>query len=294
MRTYAWSQIHFYMNEDHSSSTGSEPQSWFANLRHALAGGEPRNREELLSMLAKACANNILDSDTLGMIEGALDMSEKQVRDAMIPRGQMMVVPYDAAVDELLPMIVESGHSRFPVIKDDKDEVTGILMAKDLLRFFVQDGNGFNVEKILRPAVFIPESKGLNMLLNEFRASRNHMALVVDEFGGVSGLITIEDVLEQIVGEIDDEHDQQEIAHITHHNDQSYSIDALTPIEEFNQFFKTNFPTDKFDTVGGLVTGQLGRLPERGENISIDQYTFEVLRADDRRLLTLGLNLIDP
>jgi magnesium and cobalt transporter len=281
------------MNEDHPSSSGSEPQSWFARLSHALTGGEPRNREELLSTLSQACASDILDADTLGMIEGALDMSEMQVRDAMIPRGQMMVVPCDARLEELLPMIVESGHSRFPVIKDDKDEVTGILMAKDLLRFFVQDGNGFNVKKILRPAVFIPESKGLNMLLNEFRTSRNHMALVVDEFGGVSGLITIEDVLEEIVGEIDDEHDQQEVAHITRQKDEGYTIDALTPIEEFNEFFKASLSADQFDTLGGLLTGQVGRLPERGEIISIDDFTFEVLQADNRRLLTLGLNLVE-
>ena len=280
------------MNEDHPSSNGSEPQSWFAKLSHALTGGEPRNREELLTTLSQACASDILDADTLGMIEGALDMSKMQVRDAMIPRGQMIVVPCDATLEGLLPMIVESGHSRFPVIKDDKDEVIGILMAKDLLRFFVQDGNGFHVEKILRPAVFIPESKGLNMLLKEFRASRNHMALVVDEFGGVSGLITIEDVLEEIVGEIDDEHDQQEVAHITCHKDERYTIDALTPIEEFNEFFEASFPAEEFDTLGGLLTGQVGRLPERGETIRIENFTFEVLGADSRRLLTLGLNLL--
>jgi magnesium and cobalt transporter len=281
------------MNDDNSSSNGSNPQSWFGKLSHALAGGEPRNREELLTTLKLACNNEILDADAFGMIEGALEMSEMQVRDAMIPRGQMIVVPFDATLEELLPIIVKSGHSRFPVIKDDKDEVTGILMAKDLLRFFVQDGNGFNVEKISRPAVFIPESKGLNMLLKEFRASRNHMAVVVDEFGGVSGLITIEDLLEEIVGEIDDEHDQEEAAHITRQNGERYTIDALTPIEEFNEYFSAQFSEEKFDTLGGLLTGELGRLPERGETISIDSFTFEVLRADNRRLLTLGLNLVD-
>jgi len=282
------------MNDDYPSSNGSGNQSWISRLGHALGGSEPRNREELLSILAQACTNDILDTDTLGMIEGALDMSEMQVRDAMIPRGQMMVVPVDATLDELLPMIVESGHSRFPVIKDDKDEVTGILMAKDLLRFFVQDGNGFHVDKILRPAVFIPESKGLNMLLKEFRASRNHMALVVDEFGGVSGLITIEDVLEEIVGEIDDEHDQQEAEHIKRQAERRYTIDALTTIEEFNRYFTASFPDEEFDTLGGLLTGEVGRVPEHGETITIDHYNFEVLRADNRRLLTLGLELAEP
>jgi hemolysin (HlyC) family protein len=197
----------------------------------------------------------------------------------------MAVVERDAALQDILPVVIESAHSRFPVIGENRDEVVGILLAKDLLAYYGQDNaKNFNVRDILRPAVFIPESKRLNVLLKEFRASRNHMAIVVDEYGGVAGLVTIEDVLEQIVGEIVDEHDIEEDAYIKKHNDNVYAVKALTPIEEFNHYFFANFSDDEFDTIGGLVMHRFGRLPRRGEVISIDRFRFKVLNADSRRI----------
>jgi magnesium and cobalt transporter len=226
-----------------------------------------------------------LDPEALTMIEGVLQVAEMQVRDIMVPRAQMAVVERDAALDNILPVVIESAHSRFPVIDDNRDEVVGILLAKDLLAYYGQDNaKNFNVRDILRPAVFIPESKRLNVLLNEFRASRNHMAIVVDEYGGVAGLVTIEDVLEQIVGEIVDEHDIEEDAYIMKHNDNVYAVKALTPIEEFNHYFFAKFSDDEFDTIGGLVMNRFGRLPRRGEVISIDRFRFKILNADSRRI----------
>jgi len=277
------------MTDDYPSSNGSEPKSWLERIGHALSGNEPRNRPELLQILKEARDREILDNDSLSMIEGALDVSEMQVRDAMIPRGQMVVLPHDESLENLMNLIVESGHSRFPIVKDDKDEVIGILLAKDLLRFFV-NGDEFSMEMIMRPAVFIPESKRLNVLLKDFRSSRNHIAIVVDEYGGVAGLITIEDVLEEIVGDIDDEHDEEEAAFITRVDEGRFTIQALTPIEEFNHYFGVTFSHEEFDTIGGLLTGELGRLPEKGEHISLDSFDFEVLRTDNRRLHLLGLN----
>ena len=276
------------MSDDHPSNNGSESRSWLVRLSSAFSGGEPRNREELLEVLSEAHQREIIDADTFSMVEGAFEVSEAQVRDAMIPRGQMVVIPLEASLAEILPIIVESGHSRFPVVKDDKDEVVGILLAKDLLRFYV-DGREFDLTSTIRPAVFIPESKRLSVLLKEFRSSRNHMAIVVDEYGGVAGLITIEDVLEEIVGEIDDEHDEDEIEYIVKQSDGRYTVNALTPIEDFNEYFGTDFSEQDFDTIGGLLTGELGRLPERGETVALGQMAFNVLRADSRRLHLLGL-----
>ena len=276
------------MNDDVPSSNGSEPKSWLEKLGHALTGGEPRNREDLLKLLQESLERDILDKETFAMLEGALEVSSQQVRDAMIPRGHMVCVSAGQTLTELPPLIVESGHSRFPVIKDDKDEVVGILLAKDLLRFF-DNADGFSLEKIQRDVAFIPESKRLNVLLEDFRSSRNHMAIVVDEYGGVAGLITIEDVLEEIVGEIGDEYDDEEIEFIRATENGKYRVDALTPIEDFNDHFSAMLPDTDFDTVGGLVTGELGRLPETGETVNIGEHTFEILKADSRRLLTLGL-----
>jgi magnesium and cobalt transporter len=208
-----------------------------------------------------------------------------QVRDIMVPRAQMAVVERDAPLGQILPLVIESAHSRFPVVGDSRDEVVGILLAKDLLAYGGPDGSGsFNVRDLLRPAVFIPESKRLNVLLKEFRASRNHMAIVVDEYGGVAGLVTIEDVLEQIVGEIVDEHDIEEDAYIKKHNDNVYAVKALAPIEEFNNYFHSNFSDEEFDTIGGLVMQRFGRLPRRGEVLTIDRFRFKVLNADSRRI----------
>lgn len=270
------------MKEDRPSN-GSTQRSWLERLSQALLG-EPRDREELLELLRDAQRRDLFDADALAMIEGALQVSEMQVRDIMIPRAQMVVVPRDVSPEEILPIIVESGHSRFPVIGESRDEVVGILLAKDLLRYFAEGREGFSVRDTLRPAVFVPESKRLNVLLKEFRASRNHMAIVVDEYGGVAGMVTIEDVLEQIVGEIEDEHDIDEETYILKHSRLNYIVKALTPIEDFNEYFGTQFSDEEFDTIGGLVANKLGHLPKRGEITRVGVMRFKVLRADNRRI----------
>jgi len=252
----------------------------------ALLSREPENREELLALLHSSFDRNLVDADALSIIEGALQVSEMQVRDVMVPRAQMDVVHLDDPVDEIAAFAIETAHSRFPVVGDGKDDVTGILLAKDLLRFFA--GREFNLRDMLRPAVFVPESKRLNVLLREFRISRNHMALVVDEYGGVCGLVTIEDVLEQIVGDIEDEYDFDE-AEDNIRLDQMgrYRVKATTEIEDFNAAFGTTYPDDDVDTVGGLVIKHLGRLPKRGELVAMDNLRIQVLRADSRRVYTL-------
>ena len=272
---------------DDQSGNGSGGKSWLERITQAISG-EPRDREELLELLREAHTNDIIDADAMGMIEGALDVSKLHVRDAMIPRGQMVVVHQDSTLQELLETVVDSGHSRFPVVGEDRDETRGILLAKDLLRLFVNGKTEADVNDLIRPATFIPESKRLNVLLREFRSTRNHMAIVVDEYGGVSGLITIEDVLEEIVGEIDDEFDEDEAEYIREVAARQFTIQGLTPIEEFNEFFGTELSDDEFDTVGGLITGALGHVPERGETVDIEGMNFEVLRADNRRLELLG------
>jgi magnesium and cobalt transporter len=267
-----------------STNNNGPARSWLERLSFALMG-EPKDREQLVELLRDAQQRDLLDPDALAMIEGVLQVAEMQVRDIMVPRAQMAVVERDATLDTILPVVIESAHSRFPVIGDNRDEVVGILLAKDLLAYSGSNGaKNFNVRDILRPAVFIPESKRLNVLLKEFRASRNHMAIVVDEYGGVAGLVTIEDVLEQIVGEIVDEHDIEEDAYIKKHNDNVYAVKALTPIEEFNHYFYSNFSDEEFDTIGGLVVQRFGRMPRRGEVISIDRFRFKILNADNRRI----------
>jgi len=285
------------MNEDRSriaaTRDGGQQRTWLDKLGQALLK-EPKDREQLTELLRNAQQRNLLDPDALSMIEGVLGVSEMQVRDIMIPRTQMVVVNFDVAPEEFLPVIVESAHSRFPVIGDNRDEVVGILLAKDLLTYFAaRERENFNIRDILRPAVFIPESKRLNVLLREFRASRNHMAMVVDEYGGISGLITIEDVLEQIVGDIEDEHDIEEDTFIIKHSDTRYTAKALTPIEEFNEAFAAGFNDDEFDTIGGLLTQAFGRVPKRGEIKTIDRFKFKVLRADSRRILLLQVTLLE-
>ena len=223
------------------------------------------------------------------MLAGVLEVSETQVRDVMIPRSQMVVIDIDDDIDEMIRVIVDSGHSRFPVMGEDRDEVLGVLLAKDLLRYFGRNaGQDVPVRKLLRPAAVIPESKRLNALLNEFRASHNHMAIVVDEYGGVSGLLTIEDVLEEIVGEIDDEHDPEEDAYIRPEGDRNgkpcFAVRALTRIEDFNEFFECELSDEEYDTVGGLVMHELGRLPRRGESVDFGGFEFSVTKADKRRI----------
>ena len=256
-----------------------------------MLAGEPKDRQQLIDLLRDAQRRNLLDADALGMIESVLQVSELQVRDIMIPRAQMVVVNRDDTPAEILSVIIESGHSRFPVIGENRDEVVGILLAKDLLRYRLDEAQRFDIREMLRPAVFIPESKRLNVLLNEFRASRNHMAIVVDEYGGVAGMVTIEDVLEQIVGDITDEHDIEEGSFIRRRSETVYIVKALTPVEDFNEYFGTSFSDEEFDTIGGLVTHAFGHLPKRGESVSLSQLRFKVLRADSRRVQLLELSV---
>ncbi len=245
---------------------------------------EPEDREQLIQLLHSAYERNLLDADALAMIEGVLQVSEMQARDIMIPRSQMDVIDIGESPDQFIPTVIQTAHSRFPVIGEDKDNVIGILLAKDLLRYYAGEEE-FNVREMLRPAVFIPESKPLNVLLKEFRVSRNHIAIVVDEYGGVAGLVTIEDVLEQIVGDIEDEHDIDELDEkIVAERGGQYRVKALTEIADFNEVFGTDYSDEAFDTVGGLVLKRFGRIPKRGEQISFDNLSFKVLRADSRRM----------
>lgn len=248
---------------------------------------EPEDREQLISLLRSAHDHDLLDADGLAMIEGVLQVAEMQARDIMVPRAQMDVIDVSEPPDRFIPLVIETAHSRFPVIGDSRDDVIGILLAKDLLRYYAGEEE-FNVRDMLRPAVFIPESKPLNVLLKEFRKNRNHIAIVVDEYGGVAGLITIEDVLEQIVGDIEDEYDFDEAEdNIVQEKRGLYRVKALTEIADFNASFGTSFSDEEFDTIGGLVLQRFGRVPKRGEQLSIDTLTFRVLRADGRRIYLL-------
>ena len=278
------------MSEDRSSGAVQEgrPRSWLERIGQILQS-EPKDKDDLRQFLLDAQERALLDHDAVTMIEGVMDVSEMQVRDIMIPRSQMEVIDREAGLADFLPIIIGSAHSRFPVIGENRDEVLGIILAKDLLPFVTTEGNGdFNIREILRPAMIIPESKRLNVLLREFQTSRNHMAIVVDEYGGVAGLVTIEDVLEQIVGEIEDEHDvDDEENYILHAGGDRYSVRALTTIEDFNEHFHTRFSDEEFDTIAGLVLNAFGRMPKRGEQVDFDGFRFTVQRADNRRIYLL-------
>ncbi|MBU0500133.1 MAG: CBS domain-containing protein [Gammaproteobacteria bacterium] len=274
------------MTDDSSSSQA--PVGWKGRLLQVF-GAEPRNREQLVALLRDAKRRALLDGEALSMIEGVMEVAELQVRDIMIPRAQMSVVSRDAPLEEILPVVIESAHSRFPVIGDDRGEVVGILLAKDLLRYCGQTASRFNMRDLLRSAVFVPESKRLNVLLKEIRASRNHMAIVVDEYGEAAGLVTIEDVLEQIVGEIEDEYDFDEGAAILKRGANAYTVKAHTSIEDFNDYFGCDFDDADFDTIGGLVTNALGHLPKRGETVGLGRFHFKVLRSDSRRIHLLDV-----
>ena len=259
---------------------------WLERLSMLLMR-EPEDREQLVELLHSAYERNLLDADALSMIEGVLQVSEIPVRDIMVPRSQMDVIDIGETPDQFIPLVIQTGHSRFPVVDKDKDEVLGILLAKDLLRYYAGEEE-FKVREMLRPAVFVPESKRLNVLLRDFRANRNHMAIVVDEYGGVAGMVTIEDVLEQIVGEIEDEYDFDEAEdNIVRDLSGHYRVKATTEIADFNAALGCEFSDDEHDTVGGLVIGQFGRLPKRGEQVTLGGLRFMVLRADSRRLHTL-------
>ena len=287
------------MSEDDSSRSAPEPperrRSWLERISSAFSG-EPDTREDLVAVLRDAQGNGLIDADSLRMMEGALSVSELSVGDVMVSRAQMVSLPADARFIDLMKQVVESGHSRFPVHGEDRDEILGILLAKDLLRGVVADNGPGDIHSLLRPAVLIPESKKLNLLLKEFRLSRNHMAIVVDEYGGVAGLVTIEDVLEQIVGEIDDEHDEAEdgSALIAAQADGQFVVDALTPIGDFNERFGASFPDDEYDTIGGLATEAIGHLPETGEELVLDRFQFRVIRADARRVRAFQVSVLAP
>ena len=269
------------MSEDPPSKPSH--RTWFARLTQALSG-EPRSREELIEELRHAQANGLLSNDTLSMIEGAIKVAELTVADVMVPRAQTVFLPIDVPEKEILNIVIESGHSRFPVHDGDKDEILGILLAKDLLRCLAK-GAPCDIRALLRPVAMIPDSKRLNILLKEFRLSRSHMAIVVDEYGGVAGLVTIEDVLEQIVGDIDDEHDIDEASKLIQPQpDGRFLVSALTPIADFNERFGTEFSDDEFDTVGGMVTSEMGHLPEAGEEAELGSFHFQVTKADARRV----------
>ena len=288
------------MSRDEQNHTGNDTarRSFIERLALALMG-EPGTRAQLVEVLRDAQSRDLLDHDALDMIEGVMQVSEMQVRDIMVPRAQMDVVDFSRAPDEFLPVIVESGHSRFPVIDADKDRVIGILLAKDLLRYLQLDKKKrarFNLRDMLRPAVFVPEAKRLNVLLREFKASRNHMAIVVDEYGGVGGLVTIEDVIEQIVGEIRDEYDiEADDVMIVAREGGEYVVKAQAPLDDFNTSFATHLAQGEIDTIGGIVMARLGRVPRRGEKLDIDGLRFEVLRADSRRIHLLKVTrLAEP
>jgi magnesium and cobalt transporter len=273
------------MNDKPPSTTGPGTPGLVARIRRAFKG-EPWSRDEIQTFIESEVE---LDAEEKSMLTGVLEVSETQVRDVMVPRSQMVVIDIEDEFAEALKMIVESGHSRFPVIGEDRDEVLGILLAKDLLRYFGTDAaKEVTIRKLLRPASVIPESKRLNALLKEFRASHNHMAIVVDEYGGVAGLLTIEDVLEEIVGEIEDEHDDEEAEFIRPDGDRngkpSFAVRALTRIEDFNDYFECEMNSDEYDTVGGLVMHELGRLPRRGEKVEFGGFEFAVIKADKRRI----------
>lgn len=274
------------------SGSSNHHNNWLERLSKLLLP-EPKSQDEITELLRAASQRQIIDAESLHMIEGVLKVSRMQVRDIMIPRSQMVVVNLAQPLAEIIPIINESGHSRFPVISDNRDEVIGILLAKDLLNYAFQTNIdlNFDIQKILRPAIFVPEAKRLNILLKEFRLNRNHMAVVVDEYGGIAGLITIEDVLEEIVGNIEDEHDIAEEKSIIPISDNQFLVDALTPIEEFNEFFHSNFSNDEFDTIGGLVMQNFGRLPANQEVMTIDQFCFKVLAADNRRIHQLEVTV---
>jgi magnesium and cobalt transporter len=283
------------MNDKPPSTNGTGSTGLFKRVKRAIKG-EPLSRDEIQELIQQSGID--LDAEEKSMLAGVLEVSETQVRDVMIPRSQIVVIDIEQEFDEMLAVIVESGHSRFPVIGEDRDEVLGVLLAKDLLRYFgKEEAKDMPIRKLLRPASVIPESKRLNALLKEFRASHNHMAIVVDEYGGVAGLLTIEDVLEEIVGEIDDEHDHEEAAFIRADGDKngkpSFAVRALTRIEDFNEFFECELDDEEYDTIGGLVLHELGRLPRRGEKVDFGGFEFAVTKADKRRIDSLQVQRDD-
>ena len=274
------------MNDSRSNST-SRDKSWLDKIA-LLFNSEPRTRKDVEDVLAIAAENEVIDQDACSIIERAMQVSDMQTRDIMIPRSQMVLIKAECTLEDILPLIISSAHSRYPVIGDSPDDVLGILLAKDLLPIILETGKSdFKIEKLLRPSMVVPESKRLNVLLREFRENRNHMAIVIDEYGGVAGLVTIEDVLEEIVGEIEDETDERVDRSIQMINEKEYMVKALTPIDEFNHYFACDFSDEEFDTVGGLVIQAFGHMPVRHETTTVNDFAFEVVKADQRKIYTL-------
>lgn len=275
------------MNDDPERDTGRTGR-WIQRLADSLSG-EPRDRDELLQVIEDAKERGIVDEDDFAMLQGVLEVGEQQVRDIMVPRSQMVVVNRDDALEDILATVIESGHSRYPVVDEDREKVLGILLAKDLLRTVHEDEAHFDIRECLRNAVFIPESKRLNVLLKEFRANHHHMAIVVDEYGSVAGLVTIEDVLEQIVGDIGDEYDIEDELDIAREDARHFTVRAQTRIADFNDYFGTAYSDEEYDTIGGLLLNHLGRLPRRAESVTIDEFEYKMLRGDRRRIELLRL-----
>ena len=276
------------MSNDEPPSRGFS--AWLDTLKN-LFNREPQNREDLLDTLQFARDQALIDTDAQSMIEGVLAVSDLRVRDIMIPRAEMAVIGRDDTLEQVLPVVIESAHSRFPVIGEDRAEVVGIMLAKDLLQYCGENAKKFNLRDVVRKAVFVPESKRLNVLLKEFRTNRNHMAVVIDEYGTAAGLVTIEDVLEQIVGEIEDEHDFDDDVMILQRREHEFTIKAQLDIDDFNERFDTDFSDEEFDTIGGIVTKAFGHLPKSGETVVIDRFEFRVIRADSRKIRLLAVNL---
>lgn len=281
------------MSDDQQSVTTQDKKSFFKSLFNGLFQQEPKNREDLVEVIRDSAENELIDSDTKEMIEGVMEISELRVRDIMIPRPQIVFIDANQPLEQCVDIIIDSAHSRFPVIRDGKDTIEGILLAKDLLKYLRSDSEPFDMQAILRSAVIVPESKRVDRMLKEFRSERFHMAIVVDEFGAVSGLVTIEDILEQIVGDIEDEFDEEEIEPIRQLSQHTYAVSALTDIEKFNQQFAIDFDDEEVDTVGGLVMQAFGHLPKRGEEIELQGMVFKVTSADSRRLIQLRVTVSD-
>jgi len=276
-------------NDANSPSKKGFFTSFFSQLFH----DEPKNKDDLVELIRDSEQNDLIDPDTRNMLEGVMDISEQRVRDIMIPRSQMVTLKRNQTLDQCLDVIIESAHSRFPVISEDKDHIEGILMAKDLLPFMLEDSQPFSIDLVLRNAVVVPESKPVDKMLKEFQLRRYHIAIVIDEFGSISGLVTIEDILELIVGEIEDEYDDTEDSDIRQLSQHTYTLRALTEIKDFNAVFGTHFNDDEVDTMGGLIMQAFGHLPSRGETIMIEGYLFKVVKADNRRIIQLNVKISD-
>ena len=288
--------IKFFMNEEHSTNQPeASKQSFFQSLFGRFFQGELKNREDLVEVIRDSEQNDLIDQDTREMIEGVMEIAELRVRDIMIPRSQIVFIEAEQDLDSCLDVIIASAHSRFPVIKDadDRDNIVGILHAKDLLKYLRASAEEFNLLDVIRPTMIVPESKRVDRMLKDFRSERFHMAIVVNEFGGVAGLVTIEDVLEQIVGDIEDDFDEEDVADIRQLSRHTYAVRALTDIDDFNQQFNTQFVDEEVDTIGGLIMQAFGYLPKRGEEITLENLHFKVTSADSRRIIQLRVTVPD-